>query len=128
MSKRPWLDKPQNPAMRPAVVEAIARRRRQLLVHSYIYYVLNDNIITDDLWQKWADQLVKLHAKFGKRIGFYDRAFADWTAATGTHLPFDVGVQNAAEKLIAYRDAYAAKHAQARRRKAPASTPAATWN
>ena len=81
-------------------VEAIARRRRQMLVHSYIYYELNNNIVNDATWQKWADQLAKLQAKFGRRIGFYDKAFADWDGSTGFHLPRDANVERVARKLL----------------------------
>lgn len=82
------------------MVEAIARRRRQMLIHSCIYYTLNEAIIDDDTWQKWANQLVRLHAKFGSRIGFYDSAFADWDGSTGYHLPFDTEVVRVARRLL----------------------------
>lgn len=34
------------------IAELIHRRREQMLVHSYIYYQLNDNIIDDNTWSK----------------------------------------------------------------------------
>lgn len=33
------------------IAELIHRRREQMLVHSYIYYQLNDNIIDDNTWR-----------------------------------------------------------------------------
>ena len=34
-----------------------------MLVHSYIYYQLNDNIIDDSTWSKWAMELQKMCEK-----------------------------------------------------------------
>lgn len=34
------------------IAELILQRRLQMLVHSYIYYELNDNIISDSTWSK----------------------------------------------------------------------------
>jgi hypothetical protein len=67
----------------------IKRRRAQMLIHSCIYYHLDDNIISDHKWQEWADELQKLQEDNPKliKIGFYDKTFIDWTGATGNHLP-----------------------------------------
>lgn len=46
------------------IAELIKRRRRQILVHSFIYYELNQNIISDDQWSKWATELEELQAKY----------------------------------------------------------------
>ena len=45
------------------IAELIHRRREQMLVHSYIYYQLNDNIIDDSTWSKWAMELQKMCEK-----------------------------------------------------------------
>ncbi len=67
----------------------IRQRRAQMLVHSCIYYELNDNIVSDHLWQKWADELEKLQRDHPNccDIGFFDAEFSNWTGATGNHLP-----------------------------------------
>jgi hypothetical protein len=68
--------------------ELIKRRRAQMLIHSCIYYELNDNVVSDDTWQKWADELEQLQSKEKDlNIGFFDFEFMDWTGATGNHLP-----------------------------------------
>lgn len=79
--------------------EKIRQRRIQMLVHSYIYYVLDTNIITDDKWQQWADELTELQ-KRKMDIGFYDDVFRDWSGATGMHLPFDDWVVKRAKKYV----------------------------
>jgi hypothetical protein len=67
--------------------ERIRQRRSQMLVHSFIYYHLDDSLVDDHTWQQWADELRDLQAMFGHVIGFYDEAFRGWTGATGMHLP-----------------------------------------
>ena len=90
--------------MPPAAVEAIARRRRQMLVHSCLYYVLDSPLVSDDQWQHWANQLVRLQRKFGREIGFYDEAFQDWNASSGYYLPMDPHVVRVARRLLDQRD------------------------
>lgn len=72
----------------PPLVDKIRQRRIQMLVHSYLYYVLDSPVISDDKWQQWADELTALQLH-EKQIGFYDEEFADWDGSTGMHLPKD---------------------------------------
>jgi hypothetical protein len=83
--------------------EKIRQRRTQMLIHSYLYYVLDENVVDDGKWQQWADELVELQ-KQRKDIGFYDEVFADWSGATGTHLPFDKWVVDRAKWLLHYKE------------------------
>ena len=50
------------------IVSLIRRRMLQIAVTSYIYYELNENIISDETWSKWAMELVELIKKISKRI------------------------------------------------------------
>lgn len=89
------------------IPEIIKQRRAQMLVHSCIYYELDDNIVSDHLWQKWADELQQLQEKYPehKKINFYDAHFQDWTGATGNHLPHrDPWVMRKAQYLLMLRD------------------------
>lgn len=52
---RLWIMKTQK-----TIASFIIRRRRQILVHSYLYYVLDTNIIDDCTWSKWGQQLVDI--------------------------------------------------------------------
>lgn len=46
------------------IKELIGRRRRQILVHSIIYYRLNDNLIPDSTWAAWAVELKQLQDQY----------------------------------------------------------------
>ena len=71
-----------------SIKEKIQRRRLQLLVHSYIYYELDKNIISDSTWDKWAKELVKLQQQYpeeSKQVKYYE-LFKDFDGNTGYHL------------------------------------------
>lgn len=101
MSLDAFFEDADDPKVNPVqtLSEKIRQRRIQMLVHSYIYYVLDTNIITDDKWQQWADELTELQ-KRKMDIGFYDDVFRDWSGATGMHLPFDDWVVKRARKYV----------------------------
>jgi hypothetical protein len=44
-------------------VELIHRRRRQILLHSIVYYVYNDNLIPDYRFDNWCNQLAELQVE-----------------------------------------------------------------
>lgn len=70
------------------IAELITRRRRQLLVHSIIYYDMDDNIISDHQWAKWALELEELQAKYPDIAKNCPRAkeFEGFTEDTGVNL------------------------------------------
>ncbi len=39
------------------LLEWVNRRQRQILVHSFLYYQLNENIIDDFTFDKWSKEL-----------------------------------------------------------------------
>lgn len=41
----------------------ISRRQRQLLVHSYLYYVLDESIVSDTDYDRWCEELVTLQTQ-----------------------------------------------------------------
>ena len=72
------------------IASKIQQRRYQMLVHSYIYYELDSNIVTDDTWAKWAYELVDLQAKYpeiAKQV-IYAKDFETWDGSTGAFLNF----------------------------------------
>lgn len=89
------------------IVEKINQRRRQLLVHSIIYYELNDSIISDHKWSEWAKELVELQKNYPDIAEkcVYAEAFKDFDGSTGFNLPLDDPWAYAkAQQLLNWRD------------------------
>lgn len=98
---KPWIYKTQN-----IISSFITRRRRQILVHSYIYYMRDDNLIDDSTWSKWSEQLVDItdaYPEIAKQCDFSDAfeffdgstgAFWDWTST------YMLGIVSTAEWLM----------------------------
>ena len=72
------------------IAEKIQRRRYQMLVHSYIYYELDNNIISDSQWSQWATELAGLQDKYPEISNqvIYAEDFEDWDGSTGAFLNF----------------------------------------
>lgn len=92
--------------MTQAIVELINRLRRTILVHSVIYYELNDSIISDYQWSEWANRLVELQKQYpdiAQRCVYTD-AFKDFDGSTGFNLPLDDPWANhKAKQLLSWR-------------------------
>ena len=73
------------------IKELISRRRRQVLIHSVIYYKLNDNLIDDATWSKWALELEELQNQYPKIAADCPLAkeFINFDHSTGMSLPLD---------------------------------------
>lgn len=80
---------PYNP--KQSVAEKIKQRRLQMIVHSAIYYILNDNIISDAQWSQWANELKVLQENYPDIAAQVEYAeyFKDWDASTGFNLPIN---------------------------------------
>lgn len=89
------------------IYELINRRRRQILVHSVIYYQMNDNLIADSTWSRWAvelDRLQKQYPEIAAKVP-YAEAFKDFDPSSGFNLPLDdPWAVNVARHLIEYRN------------------------
>lgn len=88
------------------VTEKIRQRRSQMLLHSFIYYRLDDAIVSDDTWQRWANELAALQTAHPDlcRMGFYDAEFEGWNGDTGYHLPQDAAVGFRTMRLRGYHE------------------------
>ena len=83
------------------IMRLIKQRRRQLLVHSYIYYHLGTSIITDKQFDTWAYQLRDIQKQYpeeSKQVEFYD-SFVEWDGVSGYNLPYGK-LQDVAERLL----------------------------
>lgn len=70
--------------------ELIHRRRRQVLVHSILYYSYSVNLIPDSQFDSWAQELARLQREFpehSEAVEYQLEAFRDFTGETGFHLP-----------------------------------------
>lgn len=82
------------------VQELIHRRRRQVLVHSILYYAQDTNIISDALFDSWAAELAQLqwdHPLDSEAVEYRREEFRDYTGETGYHLPLH---DKAAQKIV----------------------------
>lgn len=89
-----------------SIAELLNRRRRQILVHSVIYYKMNDNLISDSTWSKWATELEELQAKYpyiAAKVP-YAKEFKEFDHSTGMNLPLnDPWAINKARQLLALK-------------------------
>ena len=92
-----------------AIKSLIERRRRQILVHSIIYYRLNDNLIPDATWAAWAVELKRLQDQYPKVAEkcCYAEAYRDFDPSTGYNLPlYDPAALSMAHHLVRYVDTH----------------------
>lgn len=80
--------------------ERLQQLRICLAVHSYIYYELCDNLVSDARWQSWAQELIEMQAKHPEYTDAYDEYFEDWDGTTGFHLCKIPGLHSSAMRLL----------------------------
>ncbi len=85
------------------VAELIHRRRRQIMVHSVLYYRLNAAYLDDATFDRWAQELAHLqssHPEVSERVTYMVDAFRNFTGETGYHLPLhDMATLRVAQQL-----------------------------
>lgn len=72
-----------------SIGEKIQQRRLQILVHSCLYYELDNSIVSDATWNKWAKELIQLqkeNPEIAKKVK-YNEAFEGFDGSTGFNLP-----------------------------------------
>ncbi len=84
------------------IAERIQQLRLQMVIHSAIYYILNDNIITDHEWATRAKELVRLQEEYPEVASHvvYADEFKDFDGSTGFNLPKDERVMAKAQYLL----------------------------
>lgn len=82
------FDKNQIKKLNEEKLELINRRRRQILVHSYLYYKMNTNIINDYTFDNWCRELMSLQAQYPNesKQGVFSKLFSKWTGFSGYDL------------------------------------------
>ena len=96
------LFKPKIDNEKEKIVSLIRRRRRQILVHSCLYYKMSVNIVTDEEFDRWCSELRELHKKYPQymKINCYDDAFSKWGGYSGFDLPTDDDIRRIAQRLV----------------------------
>lgn len=88
------------------LLEQMNRRQRQILVHSFLYYQLNTNIITDytfDCWSKELVSLMKDNPEITKQTVYYE-GFKEFDGSSGYDLPYSLPeVQQVGYRLLNYK-------------------------
>jgi NAD-dependent DNA ligase adenylation domain len=91
------------------LLELMNRRQRQILVHSFLYYQLNENIISDhtfDLWSKELAELIKNYPDTFKQSVYYE-GFKEFDGSSGYDLPYSIpDIQNTGYKLLKLHSRY----------------------
>lgn len=90
------------PYAKSEVGELIKRRRLQMLIHSCLYYEMDENLISDEIFDKWAKELAQLIKEHPNEYSDrFDSYFVDWDGSSGYHLPHrDPWVYSRAERLL----------------------------
>lgn len=87
-------------------LELINRRQRQILVHSFLYYQLNTNIISDHTFDRWSKELYNLmkdYPEIAKKSVYY-QGFLEFDGSSGFDLPYtDPDIQNVGYRLLNYQ-------------------------
>lgn len=81
------------------------RRENQLLVHSYLYYQRNTNIIDDYTFDRWSKELADAIQKYPEvfKQSYHYKDFKEFDGSTGAFLPYaNPDVQSRGEQLIKY--------------------------
>lgn len=100
----------------PADVEWVKERieylRKKLLVHSIIYYRLNESLIPDEKWAEWALELEQFTKEYSHiaQNAFLAEGFKDFDHSTGYNLPLETpwAVKKAID-LVEYYKKYGRK-------------------
>lgn len=84
------------------IIEKIQQRRRQMLVHSYLYYEENVNIVSDATWSRWAKELAQLQKDYPKESAEAEEyeQFKDWDGSSGAFLNFGENIKSVAKILL----------------------------
>lgn len=85
------------------IAETIEFLRDEILIHSYLYYELDTNVISDYEYDMMCKDLAKLQACFPEVAEYcaWHEYFHDFDGSTGYHLPKDLPyiIHKAQERL-----------------------------
>lgn len=89
------------------LLELMNRRQRQILVHSFLYYQLNTNLISDHVFDRWSKELVSLmqsNPELVKQTVYYN-GFKEFDGSSGYDLPYALPeIQQVGYRLLNYNN------------------------
>lgn len=76
--------------------------REDLMIHSYLYYILGGQVVPDAVYDRWCAELVKYHELAGKEMCYNDDLFADFDGSTGMGLTHGIpqALKDRAEAML----------------------------
>lgn len=88
--------------MEQSIEGKINQRRRQFLVHSFLYYRMDKTIISDEKFDKWARELYSLQLQYPEIAEqcIEKDYFRNFDPASGFDIPYLPWVENAARRLL----------------------------
>lgn len=89
------------------VKELINRRRRQILVHSVLYYRMDENLVSDWQYTQWTVELAELQKKYPDIAAkcVFAKEFSNFEGFSGFNLPLDdPWAVNKARQLLRLHD------------------------
>jgi hypothetical protein len=94
------------------VLALINRRQRQIIVHSVIYYRMNNSLIGDLDFDKWGRELVELQRKYPKiaEQSIFWEDMKDFDATTGFHLADHPWGMKIAQSLVDSHNNYTSRN------------------
>lgn len=91
------------------ILELISRRRRQILVLSFLYYQLNESLIDDYTFDTWSKELVNLQSRYSTEAmkSVYAKEFKDFDGSSGYDLPYSrMEIQTVGHRLLNFIKRY----------------------
>lgn len=74
----------------PTILERVNQRRRQILVHSFLYYQLNTSKVDDHKYDSFVNDLIDLQAKYPEiaEQGIFADEFRGFQTGDSFKLPY----------------------------------------
>ena len=80
----------------------MVKLREDLMIHSYLYYILGGSAVPDAVFDRWCAELEEFHEIAGREICYNDDLFADFDGSTGMGLTYKIpqALKDRAEALL----------------------------
>lgn len=88
--------------IKESIEERIDHLERMVLLHSFIYYQLNNNLVSDTKYEEFCrelEKLIKEQPEIFKKSVYY-KIFKTWNRCTGMDFKYPQEIQNVAFRLM----------------------------